>query len=214
MTTIVLAPAEPHTPLSHETLQRGNADGQREAVTYAVSENSTIRPKLTAVDSDASLSSLALEPEQLRRSSLPFDLATDSPGGPTLRFRNGDHPSHSLLPRFKSDPVLLKPRANDEPASEKGDYKHRSVDGSEDDYCEEGSGHCEPPMPQKGNAVTSKTVDADTSGDDGDGGDDGDDSDSSIGDFVCHTAAAIERSCDTVKRTKQERPDWIRWWSF
>ncbi|GAA5878464.1 hypothetical protein JCM3774_006407 [Rhodotorula dairenensis] len=40
------------------------------------------------------------------------------------------------------------------------------------------------------------------------------DGDSSTSDFVCQTAASIERAWAAVQRAKQHRPSCIRWWSY
>lgn len=121
-------------------------------------------------------------------------------------------PLPAPLLHFASDPLLPPPaRAiktvtwlRKQPQPEVADYRMRAEqprvdleacgwlhEGIDSDDAEKGDGQ---PRPDLG-------------GHDSDG-------DSSTSDFVCQTAASIERAWAAVQQAKQRRPTCLRWWSY
>lgn len=131
---------------------------------------------------------------------------------PTVESARG-RPQHESLVRFYSDPLLAPaPFPTKTSWSTPQEPKEDHFEGFLEE-CTPGSGHCTPPgVPEVEEERTAHAgidnLNLESANDECD------DETSSLGDFFCNTAASIERSWDAVKRAKQQRPNWMRWWSF
>lgn len=131
---------------------------------------------------------------------------------PKVESANG-RPGHGSLARFHSDPVLPPAPLPAKPSSSTSQEHKEDVEGYLEE-CTPGSGHCAPPIKDEvGEETVAASAGSDTATPES-ASEGSDDETNSLSDFFCKTAASIERSWDAVKRAKQERPNWMRWWSF
>lgn len=121
-------------------------------------------------------------------------------------------PGHQPLVRFHSAPILAPAPPAVATSSSACQEPKEEVEAFPEE-CNPGSGHCTPPVRHEVEEETAADAgsDATTLGSANDGSDD---EMSSLSEIFCRTAASIERSWAAVKRAKQQRPTWMRWWSF
>lgn len=171
----------------------------------------TVQPPASRTSSETSLPFVSSDSETLTPPVItPESLPERSPTSLRWSRMLGGRP-RQLLVRSTSVPVHPYGRhpAHDWPSTPE-DPKDDC--GNHDEECAPGSGHCEPACERGDDDEASRAGEKTAAL--GLAIEEADDDADSLSDFVCKTAASIERSWAAVKHAKEERPDWRTSWSF